>query len=122
MKAILPLFLAASVSSTFVTQAQTPATPPAAPAKPDTAPKEALSPAKEELGKVVEAIKAKLAAGKKSEEELKEELTRIKVFLRMLTDCTRTTTNHVQHMNSCECFYRVSLIPTVTTLDALCLK
>lgn len=72
MKAILPLFLAATLSSTFVAQAQTPATPPADPA---AAPKEADSPAKQELGKVVEAIKAKLAAGKKSEEELKEELT-----------------------------------------------
>jgi thiol-disulfide isomerase/thioredoxin len=71
MKAILPLFLAVTVSSTFVAQAQTPATPPA---DPSAAPKEADSPAKAELGKVVEAIKAKLAAGKKSEAELKDEL------------------------------------------------
>lgn len=71
MKAILPLLLAATVAGTFVAQAQTPATPPADPA---AAPKEADSPAKAELGKLVEAIKAKLAAGKKSEDDLKDEL------------------------------------------------
>ncbi len=58
-----------------------PATPPADPAKqPAAAPAEASSPAKEELGKLVTAIKAKLAAGQKSEAELKDELAQFDVI------------------------------------------
>ena len=86
MKAILPLFLAVTLSSTFVAQAQTPAAPSAAP-------KAADSPAKEELGKVVEAIKAKLAAGKKSEEELKEELAQFDVIAEKYKSDTEAGSN-----------------------------